>query len=233
MKKITTAILFTLLAGALTLQAQQNKSVRVLGDTSLEKILPQEMLFHFDNFREATVIREEGVENTVRLNFNLYTRQILYLSSGQQALVLSRPYEVERIKIGDAVWEPVDAGFGELLYYDGTNKLFRVKRTTITDVRREGGFGITSSISATTNVTSHADASGAIEEVLPAGHYDFETRESYRLVVNGRSYSADARGFRNAFPGNNRDIRRFIRDNSIDFDKKEHLLKLIKFCSEL
>lgn len=135
-------------------QAQQRITLQITGDAILENELPQEMLFSFPTFKEATLVFKNAQEFQTRVNINLFTGDMLFLTKQGQPLVLNNPEEVQRIVIEDAIWIPVDGTFGEIVHLEGANSLLRVRRTMVTDQRKEAGFGLYSSTASVSSTTS-------------------------------------------------------------------------------
>ncbi len=223
---------FTIIALFLCLPvlfSQQRETIVVKGEAYLESELPREMLYSFTEFKEATLIRKDGVENQTRINLNLFTGDILFLSSGNQILVLAYPKDLDRIKIGDNIWLPVEDTFGEVVNHKDDFYLVKVKKTRITDTRRESGFGGMSSTTSTRSITQFS-ANNHGQVALPIGEYDFETSVTYRLFDGTRMVLADAKGFRKLFPSKKKEIKAYIKANNVDFRKEVDLKALMERC---
>ncbi len=223
--------LITLLAVLLwlspVLQGQQRVTIVAKGETFIESVLPKEMMYSFEEFRDAKLIRIDGLENETKININLFTGDILFLSPGNQILVMAYPKEVSRIMMGSSLWVPVEETFGEVIFSKDDISLVRVKKTRITDTRRETAFGGMSSTVSTKSVTAFAaDNRGHV--AIPVGEYDFETATTYRLSDGSRMVIADAKGFRRIFSKNRKELNNFIKTNRIDFKDESDLLNLVK-----
>lgn len=211
------------------LYSQQRETIVVKGEAYLESELPREMLYSFTEFKEATLIRKDGVENQTRINLNLFTGDILFLSPGNQVLVLAYPKDVDRIKIGDDLWLPVEETFGEVINHMDEISLVKVKKTRITDTRRESGFGGMSSTTSTRSITQFT-ANNHGQVALPLGEYDFETSVTYRLFDGSRMIIADAKGFRKLFPAKKKEINAYLKANDVDFKNEDHLRTFMEKC---
>jgi hypothetical protein len=209
--------------------SQQRETVVVKGEAYLESELPREMLYSFTEFREATLIRKDGVENQTRVNLNLFTGDILFLSPANQVLVLAYPKDVDRIKIGSDLWLPVEDTFGEVINRIDEISLVKVKKTRITDTRRESGFGGMSSTTSTKAITQFS-ANNQGQVALPLGEYDFETSVTYRLFDGSRMIIADAKGFRKLFPAKKKEIKAYLKANDVDFKNEDHLKAFMEKC---
>jgi hypothetical protein len=215
-----------------TVSAQKRATVVAKGETYLEGVLPNDMLYAFDEFREATLIRKDGVENKTRININLFSGDILFLSAGNQVLVLAYPDDLDRIVIDKSVWLPIENSYGEVLNADDKYSLIRLKKTRITDTRRESGFGGMSSTTSTKAVTAFTpDNHGQV--ALPLGEYDFETASTYRLIAGTQKVIADAKGFRKVFSDKKKEINSYLKANPVDFKNETEIMEFMKKCIEM
>lgn len=231
MKKIVVVVL-TLLCFSPSF-AQKTITVLAKGETSLEGVLPPDMLYSFSAYKDATLIRKDGTENATRINFNLFTGDILFLTPANQILVLAYPDELEEIDIEGDVWLPIEGFFGEVIESAGSVSLVRLKKTRITDTRRESGFGGMSSTTSTKSVTAFAaDNRGNV--ALPVGEYDFETAVSFRLTTkSGRIIVANAKGYRKVFPEKKKQIKEYLKTNPVDFKSEQDHARLINWIKSM
>jgi hypothetical protein len=187
------------------------------------------MLYAFNEYREATLVRKDGVENKTRININLFTGDILFLSAGNQILVLAYPDDIARIIMEKSVWLPIENSYGEVLSTDGQYSIIRIKKTRITDTRRESGFGGMSSTTSTRAVTAFTpDNHGQV--ALPLGEYDFETASTFRLVAGKQKVVADAKGFRKVFSDKKKSITSYLKSNPVDFKNEADVIDFFHKC---
>jgi hypothetical protein len=194
------------------IEGQKSVTIVAKGETTLESALPADMLYAFEEFTDARLLMKDGSENQTRININLVTNDILFLTRGNQILVLAYPDQVERIVMGESVWVPVDGTFGERLAEADGKSLVRVRQTRITDTRKEGGFGFASSTASVTSMTSY------ISEGNLAGK---------------KTFTADARGFSKAFGDRKKEIDNYLRSNQVDFKNEEEVIGFMKRCIEM
>ncbi|MDX9929179.1 MAG: hypothetical protein RBS37_04935 [Bacteroidales bacterium] len=215
------------------IEGQKSVTIVAKGETTLESALPADMLYAFEEFTDARLLMKDGSENQTRININLVTNDILFLTRGNQILVLAYPDQVERIVMGESVWVPVDGTFGERLAEADGKSLVRVRQTRITDTRKEGGFGFASSTASVTSMTSYISEGNLVGVPLAVGEYDFETADTYRIVAGKKTFTADARGFSKAFGDRKKEIDNYLRSNQVDFKNEEEVIGFMKRCIEM
>jgi hypothetical protein len=232
MMKMKNLLLISLLALLCmpTVFGQQQFTIVAKGETTLEGALPHDMLYAFDEFRDATIFNEDGSRNDIRININLISKDVLFLTKSNQLLLLAYPDQVDSILVGEELWIPVDGTFGEVVGKSDDTFLLRLKQTKITDSRKEGGFGISSSTSSVTSVTSFVSDAGAIGAPLAVGEYDFETKVSLKLTNGKQSFFADKKGFIKAFPEKKKEIDAFLKSNPVDFKNDAAVINFFKKC---
>jgi hypothetical protein len=208
---------------------QQKITVAVKGDSSLEKILPPEMMYAFNEFTNAEIHLKNGVVNSTRININLYTGEILFLNRNNQVMVLAYPDEISRIMVGSSLWVTVDRITGEVIFTKDSCSLVRIKQTSITDARKESGFGGTSGTASAKSITSYTQ-DNRTSEALAVGEYDFETKISFVLLKDLKNTAADARGFKKLFPEHKKEIDTYLKTNKIKFDSEKDLISFLQVC---
>jgi hypothetical protein len=208
---------------------QQKVTITIKGDSSLEKILPSEMMFAFPEYKNAKIFLKNGSVNSTRININLYTKDILFLNKNNQVMVLAFPEEIRKIVIDSTNWIPVEGATGEEIFSDGTHSLIRIRQTSITDSRKESGFGGTSGTAAARSVTSYT-SDNRTSEALAVGEYDFETTISYMLLTDSKPVTADSRGFKKVFPEKKKEIDAYLKANKVNFNNEKDLISFLKVC---
>ncbi len=226
MRTIISLLLMTLFIHA---GAQQRVTRLIIGEAILENELPHEMLFAFPELREALLVFTDASQHRTSVNINLYTGDLLFLNQYGRPLVLDDTDIIDRIAIDDEVWIPIENTFGEVVYRDGPVMLVRVKRTTVTDHRKESGFGMMSSTASVSSASSVITQDHLFADTREVNEYDFETRDRYRLITPRGTYTAEARGFFRGFRGvNRRFVNNFVEENQIDFSEEEDLITLLR-----
>ena len=212
--------------------SQQKKTVLAKGETPLEGVLPYEMLYSFTDFTDAIIIKKDASETIARININLFTGDILFLSPINQILVIAYPEKIARILMNNSVWLAVDDSFGKVVMSFENFSLVKLKKTRITDTRKESGFGgMSSTTSSRSGIAFTPDNQGSV--ALPVGEYDFETNTIFRLVSGSKSTIANAQGYKRLFPDKKKKIKEYLKANSIDFDNEKDQLKLIDWILDL
>lgn len=225
-------LIILLFNSCLFLNGQQSISVTIKGETTLESVLPQEMMFAFKEYKDAEIHLKNGTFTITRININLFTNDVFFMNSAQQVMVLGKPGDIGKIIIGENTWIPVDGAFGEIINTKDSLSLLRVKQTKCIDVRKESGFGGTTSTGSVKSVTSFSQ-DNTTHVALSVGEYDFETSVSYYLSMGSKTVNADLRGFRKQFPDQKKEIDLYLKENKVNFKNESDLISFLQICSGL
>jgi hypothetical protein len=226
MKVLLIILLFSF---CLSLTGQQSMTVTIKGETTLESVLPQEMMFAFKEYKDAEIHLKNGTVTTTRININLFTGDVFFMNSSNQVMVLGNPEDIRQIIINEKIWIPVDGAFGEIFHTKDTFSMARVKRTKCSDVRKEAGFGGTTSTGSVKSVTSFSQ-DNTTHVALSVGEYDFETTVSYIISTGSRIFNADTRGFKKVFPDCKKEIDLYLKENKVSFNDENDLISFLQAC---
>jgi hypothetical protein len=228
-------LFITLIATALSLSgaAQQTLTVLAKGETTLEGSLPQEMMYAFENFREAKIVMNNGSETSTRVNINLYTGDVLFFTPSNQVLVLAYPLDVKNIVIQNTNWIQIKGSFWEVKSTEGPVNLVAAKKTRIVNTRKEAGYGGTTSTSSVGRMSSFTMNGGQNYTPLPVGEYDFKTDFEFMLANEKTSSFATAKTFKKFFPEKKKQIDEYLKTNEVNFQSEKDLIAFLEVCRKM
>lgn len=207
--------------------AQQTFTVLAKGETTLEGSLPKEMMYTFPSYRPAKIVNKNGSENNTRININLYTGDVLFLTSANQILVLAYPLDVKHIMIEDTTWVQIDGIFWQVKSSESEVTLVSAKKTRITNTKKEAGYGGTSGTSSVGRVSQLTMNGNQIYTPLPVGEYEFRTNTEFMLVKDSKSAFATRNAFKKFFPHKKKQIDEYLKTNEVDFQNEEELMSFL------
>jgi hypothetical protein len=214
------------------MSGQQTFTAVIKGEAVLESVLPQEMMFAFKEFTDAEIHLKNDSFFKTKININLFTADILFLNNSNQVMVMENLAQIKEIKTGGKILRLAGDAFGEIIYKSDTLALVIVKRTKCTDMRKEAGFGGTTSTGSVFGATSFSK-DNATHVALSVGEYDFETSLSYFILTGSRTIDANSRGLRKIFPDNRKEIDEFFRKNKTGIANENELIMLIQTCQNI
>lgn len=229
MRVLLAILIFNL---CLSLAGQQSITVTIKGETTLESVLPPEMMFAFKEYIDAEIHLKNGTFTTTKININLFTNDIFFMNGSNQVMVLGKPADIRKIIIGKDTWIPVDGVFGEIIHTKDTFSLVRVKQTKCNDIRKESGFGGTTSTGSVKSVTSFSQ-DNTTHVALSVGEYDFETTVSYFISTGSKIANADSRGFKKIFPDKKKEIDLYLKENKVNFKNEDDMISFLQVSMDL
>ncbi len=236
-------VLFLLPAGNGVAQ-QRSESIRSTASAvQLEKVASHEIQNLFPDFVEANIYA--GGRHTKRpLNYNLLYDQF-YFEDRRGNRALDNLALLDSIRIGEYLFGFVGGhGFFELVTVNDSGSLLRKHTLDITsDVVAVGAFGTTdrtASIDAMQSFVGVAEGELLDRKILLENSGGQEMRitlrrqEVYHVINDGIPVAVHSRRtLLREFSEHRSELRTFLRQNNIDFDRTEDMIKLTAFLGTL
>ena len=247
MKKMKTVLCLLIAFMAVLPGMAQTQPANEIFRSNQEKIMVNElasfnMQYLLDEFTEGSVYFSQRRPVHGKINYNILLDGIQYYDQNNQLLTMLPDQPVDSVVLGNHVLLPYNkTGFIEVFRSgDATLMLYRS-----IDVHSEalirGAYGAINRTSSLQQIKTlmHSDVLGRdltignterqeMEITLTyRQNYFFQTPDGQLIELNNR------RTLSRAFPGHSSKINQFLRQNSIDFNSKESLLKLVAFLHTL
>ena len=206
-------------------------------DYTINDTFNEKAQYFFDRFHEGKVYFESGKVAQAHINYNVVLEEIHFLRN----LKINRftnANEINRVKIGNVMFFRNDNKIFQVVY--GKEDLVLLKRREA-DLRRitenEGAYGTYSATSSTRKYTSLIQTS----DVAVGSHaVNFEEKGDTPVPVETKFYLkykgeydyVNKRRFYRYFRDHKREIKNYMKENNLDMDKEEDLIKMINFCSQ-
>jgi hypothetical protein len=239
---ILSVCLSILLAGPVV--AQNQRSVHVNFADTLNTVLSMGFQYLYPAFTRGTVYFTTGQATTSYLNYNILMNEIHFMDLATirniqfkdeseyltyaQSLVLT---DVRYVLIGSDHFFNTPRGIMYLVAnYDP--KLLRKDFIKLKSQSNIGAYGMqtqVSSIEARTNLPSSPDLGS--EGVKPKIVTEYTRKTDFFLFRDGKVYSANRKGFERMFRNKRNEIRQYVKDNRVDFNNEDDLVKLLEFCT--
>jgi hypothetical protein len=198
-----------------------------VGQTNSDGSAPQ---FLFPDFADGTVKMKNGKSQTTSLNYNIVSERMVY-QKDEALYDLINIEMVDTIFLQDSKFVPVGKIFHEILVV-GPISLFVQYKGSLIPPGTPAGYGGTSQVSNTKMMTSVQLQSGYYNLKLPE---DFQIKsEPVFWMKRDKNFDSfvTERQFLKLFPGKEGELKKFIRENHIKFERMPDLVKLIGHCNE-
>lgn len=188
--------------------------------------------FLLRNFENGQVFFKDGRVFDASLNYSLFVKKFLFLDQQDNSIKeFSEPEMVSTIKIGKRVFLPTKNGATEILQSDPYISV--QYRGTLKREGKEIGYGGRSETSAVDGLaTYHSGNTG----------YKLETEKFilsridkiFRIEYNGKQYRfLNEKQFLKAFSNQKEVLMKYIKENEIDFNDIDDVLKLYNYAVKL
>ena len=184
----------------------------------------------FPGFSLGQVKMKNGKGQTTMLNYNTITERMVYEKDGNLYDLVNTEM-IDTILLQNSVFVPVGKVFYEILL-NAPISLFIQNKGELMSPGAPAAYGVTSQVSSTKYMSSIELSSGYYNLKLPAD-YVIKTDNIYWIRKDNSMYSfLNEKQFIKLFPGKEGELKQFIKQNRIKFDKLPDLVKLVEHCNE-
>jgi len=196
--------------------------------TTSDGSMPQ---YYFTDFTPGIVKMKNGQVQTPMLNYNTVTEKMVFTRDGKY-YDISNPEMIDTVIVMGTRFVPVGRLFYEVLL-TGPVALFIQHKGELLSAGKQVGYGGTSQLASSVYVTSVELSGGRYNLPLPAEFIVKVTPVYWIRRNNEMSSFLTEKQFINLYPERTKEIKAFIKDNRIKIENREHLIKLVNFCSSL
>jgi hypothetical protein len=227
MKSILLFTLATLLAYAVT--AQNKTNVDINQNTDIEKAISKDIKMYYPAFKGALVYLK-GSRTQALMNLNMLSGKMMFIDKNNDTLVLANEQEVYLVAFDDRKFIPTPRGFVESLA--GVQDTVLGLKTSLQHVgnKKYGAYGMVTNTSAIDNITTVV-SNIRVDEVNSLAQAGFEKKKIYYIIIGQRTQIANQNGFLRVFAKKKNQIRAYLKQYPVDFNKEEDLVRLFNFCT--
>jgi len=201
---------------------------KLSGQTTSTGSMPQ-YLFH--DFTTCDIKMKSGQTQTQEMNYNTITEKMVF-TRDKKYYDLTNPEMVDTIILQNCRFVPAGKAFYEVLV-SGPVSLFIQHKGDLMSAGKPVGYGGTSQV-ASANYINAIELDGLQVNLQLPSDYIVKSSPVY-WIRKGDEWSSfnGEKQFLKIFPDKAVQIKGFIKENRIKFDKSENLIRLVKYCSTL
>ena len=199
-----------------------------VGQANKAGLMPQYLYKEFSN---CTVRMKNGQIQTTMMNYNIVSERMVYSKDGKLFDLMNTEI-VDTVFIQDRKFIPFGKTFFVLLS-EGIIPLFVQYKGHLVKAGKQVGFGGTSELAATNNLSSIKQSTGYYNLEIPV---DFSVNPSVVFWIRKDNQMSDfesERQFLKLFPDKSDLIKQFIKKNKLKVDKQEDLIRILNYCGTL
>jgi hypothetical protein len=228
-------MLLFILIGYSDLSAQDSTHVIVKTGEKIEDVLKSSDIFFYPQFVYSKILFKDGKVADPYMNYNRLYDQMLFITEKGDTLALSDVKNIEYI-VND--WDVFfyNGGYLRLVADDTIIKLAEKQIWEVADVRKMGTFNTPTNTVAITSVGYFSDGRDAAKskelimnaETLLRKETQYYFGDKYNHFVR-----ASKKKLLDLFPKEEQRIESYLKENKVNFDKKDDLEKLSQFLLQL
>lgn len=229
-------LLLFILFGYSGLSAQDSTFVTIKAGNRINDVLSTSDIYYYPQFTNGKVFFRDGSRAGAKMNYTRLYDQVLFIDPKGDTLALADEKTIKFITVDkDTLY--YDEGYVRLIAKYGDAKLAEKQIWVVADVRRIGTHGTPKTSVAITTLSNYSD-----DVTGSARSYNFLINEDIILRKETQYYFGDennhfARSGKKKlmllFPKDQLSLENYLKENKVDFDKKDDLEKLAQFLGQL
>lgn len=212
--------------------AQTTKPIIVKTGTGINEGIPAADLYQYSQFVKGKAFFRNGTSADAKLNYNRFLDEMQFINTTGDTLTLDNEETIRLITAeNDSFY--YDKGYMRLLDGSKPVKLAVKQGLKILDKQKTSAYDGSSSVSSIRNVNTYNDE-GRVNKIGVAENIVLVNENYYYL---GDQYNhfvlANKKNLLELLPKHEHAIRKYLKENQVEFQKKDDLEKLIQFLTLL
>lgn len=189
--------------------------------------------FLFKNFENGVVYYKDGRQFDVQMNYSLLIKKFLFLDKYDNNRIKEflEPEMVSTIKIGERLFLPSKGGATEVLQMQPP--IFVQYKGSIEWEGKQAGYGGRTETSAIDSYSTY-QSGGTIHKLETEKLVLNRINKIYRIERNGKQYRfITEKQFLKAFPEHKVVLKKYIKENKLNFNAVDDVLQLYNYAVTL
>jgi len=224
-------LLLFILIGYTDLSAQDSIFVTIKTGQNVKDVLTISDIYHYPQFTTGKVFLRDGSMAIGKMNYNRLYGQMVFVNPIGDTLALADEKNIKFIVIDRDTFY-YDGGYLRLMANGGVVKLTEKQIWVLADIRKIGTHNRPTTTVAVTSFSSYTDERDAAkskdlimnEDVVLRKETQYYFGDKFNLFV-----PASKKGLLQLFPKEQREIDNYLKENKVNFNKKDDVEKLYQF----
>jgi len=228
-------LLFLILSGYSGLTAQDSTIAIIKPGSKVTDVLTHADIYFYPQFTDGKVIFKDGRVIEAKMNYNRVFDQMLFIDTKKDTLAMSVEKNIKFIAFEKDTFYYND-GFIRVIVDNDFVKLAEKQTWVVADIRKMGTHNRPSNtfaIQSFTSYTNGIDAAKSKDLVLNEEIVLRKETEYYFGNASGHFARANKKKLQELFPNDETSIENYLKENKVNFDKKNDLEKLAQFMIQL
>ena len=209
--------------------SQEGKKFIVQAGNSISDVVSLKDIYSYSDFIEGKVSFKNGTTYNARLNYNLFSAQMQFINRKGDTLELANENTIKNVLIGRDTFF-YDRQYFRLLAGTHNIKLAVQQRIIVADKQKIGAFGQPGSGAGVETVDRVVQINklSLLENTILSKVTKYYLGDTYNQFV-----PLTRKEIMKMFSLHQNDIKRYLDESLIDFNKQEDLIKVINFLQNL
>lgn len=224
-----------ILIGYSDLTAQDSTLVTIKAGNRVKDVLTPADIYYYPQFTAGNVILRDGTLIAVRMNYSRLFDQMLFINHKNDTLALGHEKSIKFIAIDQDTFY-YDGGYLRIIADNDFVKLAEKQVWIVADIRKIGTHNRPTTTVAITSLSTYSDGWDAAKSKDLLLNEDIVLRKEthyYFGNVNNNFVLAGKKRLQQLFPKEELSIENYLKNNKVNFDKREDVEKLAQFLTQL
>ena len=209
----------------------QHSQWTVKSGESIREVLGDSVIFHYPQFMPGSIYFKDETVSTARFNLNLVNGEMQFIDPLEDTMTVADERTIRYIIIKTDTFY-YDKVYVNLIHGNAIAKLAKVVAIVPGDIKKEIGYGQTSSTSAI-NTYSYFYNGGQFSRLTVDKTITLHKNSIYFIGDNFNHFlPANKMNIHSMFANQKLAIDNFIKENKVVLDKEADLVKLIDFLEK-
>jgi len=228
-------LLLFILICCFNLPAQDSTFITVKAGNRIRDILTPSDIYYYPQFTSGKVFFRNGTKAEAKMNYSHLVDQMLFIDNKGDTLALADEITIKFIAIDKDTFY-YDEGYTRLIVNNGVVKLAERQIWVVADVRKIGTHNTSTSTVAITSLSIYNDGTARAKSHDLLINEDMLIKKESQYFF-GDEYNHFARATKKKllllFPREHLSLENYLKENKVNFDKKDDLEKLAQFLGQL
>jgi hypothetical protein len=215
------------------LPAQDSTTVTIKTGQKVTDVLTSTDIYYYPQFTTGKVLFRDGSKAGAQLNYNLLYDQMLFIDTKGDTLALADEKTIKYIAVGKDTFY-YHEGYLRMIS-NGDVVLAERQTWIVADVRKIGTHNKSTTTFAVESFSTYTNGSDAAKSKDLILNEDIVLKRKAEYYFGDRFYyfvRAGKKGLLQLSPKNEQGIETYLKDNKVNFDKKDDIEKLLQFLAQ-
>jgi len=226
--------LFFVSIGYTGLLAQDSIYITIKSGDRTQDGLTSADLYYYPQFTKGEVFFKGGTKATAKMNYTRLFDQMLFIDNKGDTLAMAEEKTIKFIAVDQDTFY-YNEGFVRIIADNDFVKLAEKQVWVVADIRKPGPHNTSTSTIGVTSVRTFRHGNDAVRNPLKLDE-DIVLRKETQYYF-GDEYNhfirASKKGLFELFNKKQRSIENYLKENKVNFDKRDDIEKLFQFISKL